>query len=696
VTTARESFTRRWLDELRQTGYAPNPSDEIDARLGQFTAMLLDAAVTDPFIVEPVEWIGVELVRLHLATASLAATVRLIGEELPHHLGHEDKALSRVALIQSALVTGFNDATQERIRAEQENIRTAALQVRRGAQAALRDSEARFRAVFHQARIGIGITDLDGIVIDTNCSLTEMLGFAQAELRGLNILTLLESETGTDLRRGFDDLTSGGSDNCQSELAIRRRDGSTLRTNVAVSVIRDDRGEPRYLVGMVEDITERHQLQQRLRHQATHDPLTGLPNRALFQQRLGEAFEDGADGRIGLCYLDLDGFKVINDSLGHHVGDQLLVEVASRLSGLVAGTDRLAARMGGDEFVLLVRDCTGEQDLVDLAKRVLDVLSEPVMTNGHSLSVSASIGIVERPTTDTTASEAMRDADVTLYWAKADGKNRWACYDPERNAREVARFTLSARMPLALEREEFYVDYQPIVRLADGELHGVEALVRWRHPEFGTLGPDKFIGLAEETGLIVPLGRWVLRTACFQAKQWWDRYGDDAPFVSVNLAARQSRDPEIVNDVTKILDETGLPAHRLQLELTESEIMGTTGQPLEILRTLVDLGLTIAIDDFGTGYSNLSYLRRLPVHTLKIAGSFLEGLREDKRGGLVDTQIVRTLVTLAHLLGLTVTAEGVETATQSARLTRIGAECGQGWLFARPGPPDKIDDWLNR
>jgi len=238
------------------------------------------------------------------------------------------------------------------------------------------------------------------------------------------------------------------------------------------------------------------------------------------------------------------------------------------------------------------------------------------------------------------------------------------------------------------------VDYQPIVRLPDGELHGVEALVRWKHPDFGTLGPDKFIGLAEETGLIVPLGRWVLRTACVQAKKWWDRFGDDAPYVSVNLAVRQCRDPGLVDDIRKILAETGLPAHRVQLELTESAIMGATGEPLEMLDTLVELGLTIAIDDFGTGYSNLSYLRMLPVRTLKIAGSFLEGLREHGNASLVDTQIVRTLVSLAHLLGLTVTAEGVETVEQADRLRRIGADCAQGWLYAKSGPPEAIERWL--
>jgi EAL domain-containing protein (putative c-di-GMP-specific phosphodiesterase class I) len=285
----------------------------------------------------------------------------------------------------------------------------------------------------------------------------------------------------------------------------------------------------------------------------------------------------------------------------------------------------------------------------------------------------------------------MRDADVTLHWAKVDGKNRWAVYDPERNAREIARITLSAAMPAALEHEEFYVDYQPIVSFEDGSLVGVEALVRWTHPEIGRLGPDRFIGLAEETGLIVPLGRWVLETACRQTMKW--RAMGATPMVSVNLAARQVAEPGLVDDIASIISEVGIPPTSLQLELTESAIMGTTGEPLEALRRLVDLGVRIAIDDFGTGYSNLAYLRHLPVHALKIAGSFVEGLRAGEMDS-VDARIVTALVSLAHTLKLTVIAEGVETTEQADLLRRIGADSAQGWLYAKPGTPEDVERWL--
>jgi EAL domain-containing protein (putative c-di-GMP-specific phosphodiesterase class I) len=347
--------------------------------------------------------------------------------------------------------------------------------------------------------------------------------------------------------------------------------------------------------------------------------------------------------------------------------------------------------MGGDEFVVLVEHTDGMAELTALSERILATVAEPVHIAGHRLTVSASVGIVERPVSISTPSDTMRDVDVTLHWAKVDGKNRWACFDPERNAREIARITLSAAMPTALENREFYVDYQPIVRLSDGQLLGVEALVRWAHPEFGRLGPDRFIGLAEETGLIVPLGHWVLAEACQRAVEW-ARLGGLEPVVSVNLAARQVAEPGLVDDIVQVLRTAGLPPTSLQLELTESAIMGT-GEPLGALRKLVELGVRIAIDDFGTGYSNLSYLRHLPVHALKIAGAFVEGLRADEADS-VDAQIVTALVSLAHSLKLDVIAEGVETRDQADRLRAIGCDQAQGWLYARPGPPAKINPWL--
>ncbi|WP_435797714.1 putative bifunctional diguanylate cyclase/phosphodiesterase [Streptomyces klenkii] len=449
----------------------------------------------------------------------------------------------------------------------------------------------------------------------------------------------------------------------------------------------------------VADISDRRDLRARLRHLRMHDPVTRLPNRSLFFERLTTALAtasaaDGGTGRIGVCYLDLDGFKAINDTLGHRAGDRLLGAVARRLSECAAPGGHLVARLGGDEFALLVEESAGTEQLVELAACVQDRLQRPFEVAGQRLSVSASIGVVERPAAGTHATELMQAADTTLYWAKADGKARWTLFDPERNAHRMTRQALSSTLRPAVERGEFVLQYQPLVGLVDGVVRGVEALVRWRHPQFGMLPPNRFIGLAEETGAIVPLGRWVLGTACRQARLWQLAHPAEPIVVSVNVAVRQVWDSDLVSDVAAILAETGLPPRLLQLELTESAVMGSAGRPLQQLRQLSDMGVAIAIDDFGTGYSNLAYLSRLPVSTLKLDGSFVRGFRAEEPPNPADETIVEALVQLAHRLGITVTAECVESAEQAERLGRIGCDTGQGWFYSRPVPADSISSLL--
>ncbi|MBB5935132.1 putative bifunctional diguanylate cyclase/phosphodiesterase [Streptomyces zagrosensis] len=418
----------------------------------------------------------------------------------------------------------------------------------------------------------------------------------------------------------------------------------------------------------------------------------GEPTPALTQH--GGGPQARRSGRVGLCYLDLDGFKAINDTLGHRVGDELLGAVAQRLTECAAPGGHLVARLGGDEFALLVTDSTGTDQLTELAHALLVALQRPFDVSGHRLTVSASIGVVERLAAGTHTTALMQAADTTLYWAKADGKARWALFDPERNAHRMTRQALSSTLRQAVERGEFVLEYQPLVGLDDGVVHGAEALVRWRHPQFGLLAPNRFIGLAEENGAIVPLGRWVLRTACRQARHWQLAHPKQPMRVSVNVAVRQVWDSDLVADVAATLAETGLPAELLQLELTESAVMGSAGRPLQALQQLSDMGVTIAIDDFGTGYSNLAYLSRLPVSSLKLDGSFVRGFRAEEHPNPADETIVEALVQLAHRLGLTVTAECVESAEQAERLGRIGCDTGQGWFFSRPVAPEQISALL--
>jgi diguanylate cyclase (GGDEF)-like protein/PAS domain S-box-containing protein len=720
--SVHDEFAHEWAKIVEGASYVPLPADEMREYLRELTYRLSDSLDTDPFRPHEARDVGEALVAAHFTgTGTLERTFGLIGEWWPRLRAHAftqqrdpDDYLLRVIQIQGAMAAGYAEALRTRTLAEQQAIHAAVLDARALTEQALHTSEARFRAVFEQSGLGIAIGDLDGVILDVNPALAQMFGVHQTELPGRRVREFMLADDPGHVWEWYEELARGEREHFSAEKRYVRADGEPLWTHLTVSLVRDAAGGPRYQVAMIEDVTDRHRLYTRLRHQAQHDPLTGLPNRALFFERLEAVFERAAGtagglvglpgtsaaDRVGLCYLDLDGFKVVNDSLGHDVGDQLLIAVARRLDAYVSRAGHLIARMGGDEFVVLVENSAGTGQVVALAEGILGALREPFRIRGHDLTVSASIGIVERPVAGTGPADTMRAADITLYWAKSEGRGRWTVFDTERNDREVARYTLSAEMPAALHHGEFDVDYQPLVSLTDGSVLGVEALVRWRHPRQGLIGPDRFIGLAEETGLIVPLGMYVLERACREAQRWSGSavalgVPAAAPFISVNLAERQCHEPGLVRQVERVLAETGLEPERLQFELTESQIMATDGGPLERLRELAAMGVRIAIDDFGTGYSNLAYLRRLPVCELKIAGSFVEGLRKPGDADPVDARIVASLVELAHALGLTVTAEGIETAAQAERLRAIGCDAGQGWYFSRPGPPDRIATLLD-
>ncbi|OMI33904.1 sensory box/GGDEF family protein [Streptomyces sparsogenes DSM 40356] len=548
-----------------------------------------------------------------------------------------------------------------------------------------------YRAAFNAARLAMAVIDREGTVLDANPALGSLLGAEPAGLIARSAADLADLREDPRAWSEYREVLHGHRERLCCTRRLRHSDGHFLWAEITVEPVPDSCG---MLLSMA-DISDRRDLQVRLRHLQMHDPVTRLPNRNLFFERLAAALESaaydqGGTGRIGLCYLDLDGFKAINDTLGHRVGDRLLGAVAQRLTECAAPGGHLVARLGGDEFALLVRDSTGTEQLCELARSVLAALQRPFEVGGQRLSVSASIGVVERPAAGTHTTWLMQAADTTLYWAKEDGKARWTLFDPERNAHRMTRQALSSTLRPAVEREEFVLDYQPLVGLVDGAVKGVEALVRWDHPRFGRLSPNRFISLAEENGAIVPLGRWVLRTACRQARAWQLAHPRNPLIVSVNVAVRQVWDSDLVADVASILAETGLPPELLQLELTESAVMGSAGRPLQALLRLSEMGVAIAIDDFGTGYSNLAYLSRLPVSTLKLDGSFVQGFRAEEHPNPADETIVQALVELAHRLGLTVTAECVESAEQAERLARIGCDTGQGWFYSRPVPPDRV------
>jgi len=691
-----EAFAQRWTEAIVGSSYVSMGRRALAKHLLDLTYQLVEGFLAAEFDPSVGREVGVAMVAGHFTgTGTLKETLALIAEWLPGLLASAPPGVDvtgRVAQLVGSLAAGYASALRERSLDEQDAIYRAGLRARRQAEQALAASEAKFRAMFTEAKLGIGIGDLKGNITDANPALQQMFGYSREEFTQLNVSAMVHPEDAESVWEVYVELVRGERDHFRTEKRFTTRDGGEIWTDLTVSLVRDEGGEPAYQVALLEDVSERRRMQERLQYQAYHDPLTALANRQMVTERLEQIFAGPASRRrVGLCFLDLDGFKVVNDSLGHHVGDQLLKTVASRLTSC-CGPEQLVARMGGDEFLIIVEDTAGEADMAALADKILSAMAAPVRVDDHSLTVRTSIGVVERPVADTNPADLIQAADITMYQAKAGGKARYAMFDQNRNDSEVASFTLSATMLAAVASGEFFVVYQPLVGLVEGALRGVEALVRWRHPTLGVLGPERFIGLAEESGAIVQLGHWVLARACEQARAWRNAFGDAAPLVSVNLAPRQLHEPSLVADVTKILADNELEPSSLQLELTEQSLMGDEAGPLSALTKLHGMGVRMALDDFGDGYWNLPDLRRLPLRELKLAGSFAAGLQSPCN--LVDQRIVRALVDLAHALDLTVTAEGIETLTQCESFQALGCDTGQGAWFGLPGTPELIDALL--
>jgi diguanylate cyclase (GGDEF)-like protein/PAS domain S-box-containing protein len=687
-----EEFSRRWAEAIVGTSYVSIGRRVLAKHLLGLTQQLVEAALAAEFDPSVGRRVGGDMVAAHLTgIETLSRTLALMSEGLPGLLSPVSPGVDvtgRVTQLIGNLAAGYAGALRERSLDEQDAIYRAGLRARRQAEQALAASEARFRAVFTEAGIGIGIADMENNIIDANPALQRMFGYTLEEFTQRNVRAMVHPDDAPSMWETHSELVHGERDHFRMEKRFYRSNGGEIWTDLTMSLVRDEAGEPAYQVALLEDVSERRRLQDKLEYQAYHDPLTGLANRARVTEWLDQIFGGPAgQRRVGLCFLDLDGFKAVNDSLGHDVGDQLLIAVASRLTSC-CGVGQLVARMGGDEFVIVIADTAGEADVTELADKVLTAMAVPVQVGGQELTVTTSIGVIERPVADTNPADLLQAADITLYRAKAEGKARYAMFDQHRNASEVARSRLSTTMLAAVERGEFFIDYQPLVGLADGMLCGVEALVRWRHPTFGVLGPERFIDLAEESGSIVQLGHWVLARACEQARAWQDAFGDAAPLVSVNLAPRQLYEPTLVTEVTAILAGNGLDSSRLQLEITEQSVLGEEAGPLQVLTTLYDMGVRIALDDFGAGFWNLPDLRRLPLHELKLTGSFAVGLQSPS--DLADQQIVAALVDLAHALKLTVTAENVEALAQLERFQALGCDAGQGSLFGLPSTAEQI------
>jgi len=487
-------------------------------------------------------------------------------------------------------------------------------------------------------------------------------------------------------------LLTGATERYEMEKRYLHKDGHLVWGLLSVSLVRDETGAPLHFIAQIQDIGARRELEAHLAHQATHDTLTGLPNRALFLDRLTHMLARRARPTpSAILFIDLDGFKAVNDTFGHDAGDTLLITVAERLQSCLRTVDT-AARFGGDEFAVLVDSVADLATAVQVVERIITSLSLPVVVGTEELIVTPSVGIALAADPGDTAELLLRFADVAMYRAKAAGRGTYDTFYPGMHTDALPQLRLGHDLRLALERGEFILHYQPLVAIPNGELLGAEALIRWQHPTRGLLGPGEFIPLAEQTGMIVPLGRWALGEACRQGRAWRDRHPGSRLLLNVDVTARQLRSSELLLDVTAALMASGLPAEALQLAITEGTAMANEEATIVILQELKALGVRLAIDDFGTGHSALAYLRRFPVDTLKIDKSFVAGLGRAPE----DDAIVGTIITLAHALDLRATAKGIETPAQLALLQRLGGDAGQGYLFARPLPPPDFAALLAR
>jgi diguanylate cyclase (GGDEF)-like protein/PAS domain S-box-containing protein len=553
-----------------------------------------------------------------------------------------------------------------------------------------RDASARIAAesklrlaarVISRSGEGIIISDAKGLIVEVNKAFETITGYSRADALGRNPNFLSSGRQDKEFyRRMWQTLHAEGF--WQGEIWNRRKNNEIFPEWLSLSAIRDDGGEITHYVATFSDVTEAKANEARIQHMAHHDFLTGLPNRFLLTDRFKQvaAAAERNETRYALLFIDLDRFKNVNDTLGHSIGDQLLRDVASRLGSIVRGTDTLS-RQGGDEFLVLLGEVETPETAAIVARKLMQILGEPFLLDGHPITVTPSIGIAVSPEDGTDLDSLLKHADLAMYDAKQQGRNNYQFFRREMNARSLELLLMESDLRQALRKSEFELHYQPQISVSSGQPQGLEALLRWRHPERGLVSPADFIPMAEETGLILPIGQWVLNTACQQLANWRTN-GWPELRVAVNLSAAQFRQQDLLTQVEAALAAANLPADALELEVTESILMIDAEGTAKMLNALNAMGVTLAIDDFGTGYSSLAYLKRFSVSTLKVDRSFVNGIGIDGE----DAAICSAIIGLARSLRLDVVAEGVETQAQYDWLAKAGCHIIQGYFTGRPAP----------
>jgi diguanylate cyclase (GGDEF)-like protein/PAS domain S-box-containing protein len=563
---------------------------------------------------------------------------------------------------------------------------------RKQAEEALRQSEEKYRNILENIQEAYFEVDLAGNFTFFNDSLCRITGCSREELIGANYRQFSDRENSKSVFMVFNEVYKTGVYTEGFDWLIIRKDGTKRYIEASVSLKKDSSGKPSGFKGVIRDITERKRIEQELNHMATHDVLTGLPNRLMFSQLLEHAVQSAQRNKkqLAVLFIDLDRFKIINDSLGHEAGDILLKEMALRFKQSLRNVD-IVGRLGGDEFIILIEDFNDEKQVATLAQKILATIIQPMNIRGEECRVTASIGISVYPKDGQDEQSLMKNADIAMYFAKEEGKNNFQFYSENIRSMSSERLTIETNLRRAIERNEFYLDYQAKLDLKTKEITGVEALLRWNNPYLGVVTPAQFIPVAEETGMIVPIGRWVMKTACAQNAAW-QKQGLPPICMSVNISLRQLMNENFLQDIKNILNETRMSPALLELEITESMIMHKPERLIPILIKIKELGVRMAIDDFGTGYSSLAQIKNFPINTLKVDRSFIRNLPTD----MDNRAVTEAVIVMGKSLKLTVVAEGVETKEQENFLQEQICDEMQGFYFSKPISPDRFATLLRK
>lgn len=692
-------MARQWARALRPTAYVPASCREIDLLLGELLDRLFESLAVDEFSPSPGREVGQRLVAGYFTgEQSLSCTVETLGQALPANpeLQGVDGLAGKVASLLGALAAGYAAALRARTLDQQEEVKQALLKAGRDAERGWHVSEAKFQQLFTSSAVGIAISDLNGDLLETNQALREIVGDLAA---GCSLYELFHPNDVAPLRSVYQDLVDGRSAAYRLPQRIRLIDkyGEPAWTYLAVSLLRDADGEPTHQVTIVEDVTELHLLGQALRHQSLHDVLTGLSNQQFFMSTLGDVLEraDPAS-RTTVCKIDLDGLAIINDGFGRATGDRVLQVVAERLKSVVAGDKATVARFGSDEFAIILDNPPAAPGIAALVANVNSELDEPVHIDGNALVVFGCVGVVEHQGRGMEAATLLRAAEAALHHAKSNGKRQWGLFDPHRDADHRARCRLAAAMPGAWQSGEISLHYQPLVRLADSTIVGIQALLRWDHPCNGPLSHQECLELAARTGLMPPLGRWMVGSACEQLALWRQRFGAVTPLLHVDITPPQSHDPGLGGFVRGVLEQTGLAADRLQLGIPVSALDAGPGEGDDNVGALADMGVAIALLGLS-GVADVAHLEDLPVRTVEIASPVVQRVAKRPGEGSAVARSVPLMLELVQCCGATVMVRGLDTQDEADWWGSVGADVGQGAFLAPPVAPDEIvAAWLPR